>query len=68
MEKDKRILCYDIINYLGGLLDYDMSCMADEEIIKSVKTLERLSYKDLLAIYELLWQLFNEKFGFDKEE
>lgn len=67
MEKDKRILCYDIINYLGGLFDYDMSCMADEEIIKSVKTLERLSYKDLLAIYELLWQLFNEKFGFGEE-
>lgn len=68
MEKDKRILCYDIISYLGGLLGYDMSGMTDEEIIKLVETLERLSYKDLLAIYGLLWELFNEKFGFDKEE
>lgn len=68
MNNNKRILCYNIISYIGGLFDYDMSDLTDDEIVKMVESLEKLSYERLLQFYELLWDMFKEKFEFDKEE
>ena len=52
MEKDKRILCYYIISYIGACTDFDISKMTDEEIAQSVKRLEKYSYEVLLSTYD----------------
>lgn len=67
-EVDKKVLCYYIISYTGGLLDYDMSDMTDDEMIQLLEKLEQLSYDKLLTIYECLHNMFKEKFGFDEED
>lgn len=68
MEKDKRILCYYIISYIGACTDFDITKMTDDDIAQSVKRLEKYSYEVLLSTYEFLNNMFIEKFGFDKEE
>ena len=68
MNNDKRILSYYIISFVGGLTDFDMAKMTDEEIMKEVEKLEKFSYDDLLSMYEFLNNMFIEKFGFDEEE
>ena len=68
MNNDKRILCYYIISFVGGLTGFDMAKMTDDEIIKEVEKLEKFSYDDLLSMYEFLNNMFIEKFGFDEEE
>lgn len=68
MEKDKRILCYYIISYLGGLLDCDMSDLTDEEIIMLVEKIGNAPYDKLLSTYDCLNTMFIEKFGFNEEE
>lgn len=67
MENNKRVLCYYIVSYIGGLLGLDMS-LTDDDVLKSVERLEQLPYERLLSMYDLLSDLFIEKFGFDKEE
>ena len=68
MNNDKRILCYYIISFVGGLTDFDMAKMSDDDIMKEVEKLEKFSYDDLLSIYEFLNNMFIEKFGFNGEE
>lgn len=68
MEKDKRILCYYIISFVGACTDFDLSKMTDEDVIKSVKNLEKLSYDELLTMYDYWNNMFIEKFGFNKGE
>lgn len=68
MKKDKRILCYYIISFVGGLTDFDITKMTDDDITKELEMLEKYSYEDLLSTYEVLNNMFIEKFGFDKEE
>ena len=68
MNNDKRILCYYIISFVGGLADFDMAKMTDEEIMKEVEKLDKFSYDDLLSMYEFLNNMFIEKFGFNGEE
>ena len=68
MNNDKRILCYYIISFVGGLTDFDMAKMTDEEIMKEVEKLDKFSYDDLLSMYEFLNNMVIEKFGFDEEE
>ena len=68
MNNDKRILCYYIISFVGGLTDFDMAKMSDDDIMKEVEKLEKFSYDDLLSMYEFLNNMFIEKFGFDEEE
>lgn len=67
-ENNKRVLCYYIVSYIGGLIGLDMSLMTDDDVLKSVERLEQLPYERLLSLYDLLSDLFIEKFGFDKEE
>ena len=68
MNNDKRILCYYIISFVGGLTDFDMAKMTDDEIMKEVEKLDKFSYEDLLSMYEFLNNMFIEKFGFDEGE
>ena len=68
MNNDKRILCYYIISFVGGLTDFDMAKTTDEEIMKEVEKLEKFSYEDLLSMYEFLNNMFIEKFGFNEGE
>ena len=68
MENDKRILCYYIISFVGGLTDFDMTKMTDDEIMEEVEKLDKFSYNDLLSMYEFLNNMFIEKFGFNEEE
>ena len=68
MNNDKRILSYYIISFVGGLTDFDMAKMTDDDVMKEVKKLEKFSYDDLLSMYEFLNNMFIEKFGFDEEE
>ena len=68
MNNDKRILSYYIISFVGGLTDFDMAKMTDDEIMKEVDKLEKFSYDDLLSMYEFLNNMFIEKFGFNEEE
>ena len=68
MNNDKRILCYYIISFVGGLTDFDMAKMTDEDIMKEVEKLDKFSYDDLLSMYEFLNNMFIEKFGFNEEE
>lgn len=68
MNNDKRILSYYILAYVGGLTDFDMSKMTDDDIMKEVEKLDKFSYNDLLSMYEFLNNMFLEKFGFDEEE
>ena len=68
MNNDKRILCYYIISFVGGLTDFDMAKMSDDDIMKEVEKLEKFSYDDLLSMYEFLNNMFIEKFGFDEGE
>ena len=68
MEKDKRILCYYIISFVGGLTGFDMSIMTDVDVMREVKKLEKLTYDELLSMYNFLNKMFIEKFGFDEEE
>ena len=62
-EVDKKVLCYNIISCHFALLDFDISLLSDFDVIKSVKTLEQLSYEDLLEKYDILHAMFIEKFG-----
>ena len=68
MENDKRILSYYIISFVGGLTDFDMAKMTDEDIMKEVEKLDKFSYDDLLSMYEFLNNMFIEKFGFNEGE
>ena len=68
MNNDKRILCYYIISFVGGLTDFDMAKMTDEDIMKEVEKLDKFSYDDLLSMYEFLNNMFIEKFGFNEGE
>ena len=68
MNNDKRILSYYIISFVGGLTDFDMAKMTDEEIMEEVEKLNKFSYDDLLSMYEFLNNMFIEKFGFNEEE
>ena len=68
MENDKRILCYYIISFVGGLTDFDMARMTDDDIMKEVEKLDKFSYEDLLSMYEFLNNMFIEKFGFNEGE
>ena len=68
MNNDKRILSYYIISFVGGLTDFDMAKMTDEDIMKEVEKLDKFSYDDLLSMYEFLNNMFIEKFGFNGEE
>ena len=68
MNNDKRILCYYIISFVGGLTDFDMGKMTDEDIMKEVEKLDKFSYDDLLSMYEFLNNMFIEKFGFNQGE
>ena len=68
MNNDKRILCYYIISFVGGLTDFDMARMTDDDIMKEVEKLDKFSYEDLLSMYEFLNNMFIEKFGFNEEE
>ena len=68
MNNDKRILSYYIISFVGGLTDFDMAKMTDEDIMKEVEKLGKFSYDDLLSMYEFLNNMFIEKFGFNEEE
>lgn len=68
MEKDKRILCYYIISFVGACTDFDLSKMTDEDVIESVKNLDKLSYDELSYMYDHWTNMFIEKFGFDEEE
>ena len=68
MNNDKRILCYYIISFVGGLTDFDMVKMTDDDIMKEVEKLDKFSYDDLLSMYEFLNNMFIEKFGFNEEE
>lgn len=68
MNNDKRILCYYILSYVGGLADFDMAKMSDDDIMKEVEKLEKYSYEDLLSMYEFLNKMFIDKFGFNEEE
>lgn len=68
MEKDKRILCYYIISFAGACTDFDLSKMTDDDVIKSVKNLEKLTYDELLTMYDYWNNMFIEKFGFNKGE
>ena len=65
-EVDKKVLCYYIISYTGGLLEYDMTDMTDDEMIQLLEKLEQLSYDKLLTIYECLNTMFKEKFGIEE--
>ena len=67
MNNDKRILSYYIISFVGGLTDFDMAKMTDDDILKEVEKLEKFSYDDLLSMYEFLNNMFIEKFGFEEE-
>ena len=68
MKNDKRILSYYIISFVGGLTDFDMAKMTDDDIMKEVEKLEKFSYDDLLSMYEFLNNMFMNKFGFNEEE
>ena len=68
MNNDKRILCYYIISFVGGLTDFDMAKMTDDDIMKEVEKLDKFSYEDLLSMYEFLNNMFIEKFGFNEGE
>ena len=68
MNNDKRILCYYIISFVGGLTDFDMAKMTDEEVLEEIKKLEKFSYDDLLSMYEFLNNMFMNKYGFNEEE
>lgn len=68
MNNDKRILCYYIISYIGGLTDFDMAKMTDDDIMKEVEKLDKFSYDDLLSMYVFLNIMFIEKFGFNEGE
>ena len=68
MNNDKRILSYYIISFVGGLTDFDMAKMTDDDVMKEVKKLEKFSYDDLLSMYEFLNNMFIEKFGFNEGE
>ena len=68
MNNDKRILSYYIISFVGGLTDFDMAKMTDDEIMKEVEKLDKFSYEDLLSMYEFLNNMFIEKFGFNEGE
>ena len=68
MNNDKRILSYYIISFVGGLTDFDMSKMTDDDIMKEVEKLDKFSYDDLLSMYEFLNTMFIEKFGFNEGE
>ena len=68
MNNDKRILSYYIISFVGGLTDFDMVKMTDDEIMREVEKLEKFSYDDLLSMYDFLNNMFIEKFGFNEEE
>lgn len=66
-ENNKRVLCYYIVSYIGGLIALDMSLMTDDDVLESVERLEQLPYERLLSMYDLLSDLFIEKFGFEEE-
>lgn len=68
MKNDKRILSYYIISFVGGLTDFDMAKMTDEDIMKEVEKLDKFSYDDLLSMYEFLNNMFIEKFGFKEDD
>ena len=68
MKNDKRILCYYIISYIGGLTGFDMAKMSDDDVMEELNKLEKFSYDDLLSMYEFLNNMFIEKFGFNEEE
>ena len=68
MNNDKRILSYYIISFVGGLTDFDMAKMTDEDIMKEVEKLDKFSYDDLLSMYEFLNNMFIKKFGFNEGE
>lgn len=67
-EVDKKVLCYYIISYHAGLVGFDATILTDVDVIKEVKKLEQLPYEELLQIYNYLYTMFIEKFGFDEEE
>ena len=66
-EVDKKVLCYYIISYHAGLVGFDVSILTDADVIKEVKKLEQLPYEELLQIYNYLYTMFIEKFGFEEE-
>lgn len=66
-ENNKRVLCYYIVSYIGGLIALDISLLTDDDVLKSVERLEQLPYERLLSMYDLLSDLFIEKFGFEEE-
>ena len=68
MNNDKRILSYYIISFVGGLTDFDMAKMSDDDIMKEVEKLDKFSYDDLLSMYEFLNNMFIKKFGFNEGE
>ena len=67
-ENKKRVLCYYIISYIGGLTDIDMSLMTDDDVLKSIEKLEQLPYGHLFSLYDLLGDLYIEMFGSKEDE
>ena len=67
-EVDKKVLCYYILSYHAGLVGFDVSILTDADVIKEVEKLEKLPYDDLLEMYNILYTMFIEKFGFDEGE
>lgn len=68
MKNDKRILCYYILSYVGGLTGFDMAKMTNDDVMKVVKKLEQYSNDDLLSMYEFLDTMFIVKNKLDKED
>ena len=66
-EVDKKVLCYYIITYHAVLVGFDVSILTDADVIKEVKKLEQLPYEELLQIYNYLYTMFIEKFGFEED-
>ena len=58
--KNRKVLCYDIISYMSVLVGFDVTKLADDEIILMVEKLQELSDYSLLLLHEDLISIYKE--------
>lgn len=60
MKENRKVLCYDIISYMSVLVGFDVTKLADDEIILMVEKLQELSDYNLLLLHEDLISIYKE--------
>lgn len=60
MKENRKVLCYDIISYMSVLVGFDVTKLADDEIILMVEKLQELSDYNLLILHDNLITIYKE--------